>query len=362
MLRRISTILVISLFFGVGVVHAQPDSSNKDRILKVMTRNMDAGSDFYYVLNAAQNPNSTQLDLLTAITQTYLEMHMSNIPQRADGIASEIEAAQPDLVGLQEVTVLSTGAYLEPPTDVVDSALDALLTSLQQRGLHYVPVAVQQNAQVVLPAFNATFSGLIDVGLIDYDVVLARSDLPVSEFKLQNIRQDHFSPSATLNFTVGTTTIPFLRGWISLDAKLRGKTYRFVTTHLETFSADYQAAQTEELLAGPLNTDLSVILAGDLNSDAHTPNWASGPAYGILTAGGFDDFWNEVYPGVPGFTWPLFLEDSGLNFGPPQRIDLILTKGDGIQAKSIMQTGTVPINGLWSSDHAGVAGSFVLLP
>jgi len=359
MLRKLSVLIVIFYFvLGSGAVAAQSVNSNKDRVLKVMTRNMDAGSDFYYVIIAAQNPSSTQQDILTAITQTYLEMRASNIPRRAVGIAAEIAKTRPDLIGLQEVTVLSTGPYLKPPTVVVDSALEVLLRSLGERGLHYAPVAVQKNAQVVLPAFGE--EGLIDVGLIDYDVILARTDLPVSEFKLQNVQQGHFSEGATLNFAVGTTSIPFLRGWISVDAKLRGKSYRFVTTHLETFSPDYQAAQTNELLAGPLNTDLPVILAGDLNSDAHTPSWASGPAFEILTAADFQDVWSRIYPSEAGFTWPLHLEDSGYNIGPPQRIDLILTKGKDIRPRGIARTGTNAIDGVWSSDHAGVVSSLVL--
>lgn len=357
MLRKISALFCV-LFFAASVLTAQ--SVNKDRVLKVMTRNMDAGSDFYYVIIAAQNPNSTQQDLLTAITQTFVEMHSSNIPRRAVGIAAEIANTRPDLVGLQEVTVLSRGPYLGPPTVVVDSALEILLRSLRERGLHYAPIAVQKNAQVVLPAFGE--EGLIDVGLIDYDVILARTDLPVSEFKLQNIQQAHFSEAATLNFAVGTTSIPFLRGWISVDAKLRGKTYRFVTTHLETFSPDYQAAQTNELLAGPLNTELPVILAGDFNSDAHNPSWASGPAYEILRAAEFRDAWSTIYPHEAGFTWPLHLEDSGYNIGPPQRIDLILLKGRGVQPKGIVRTGMTAIDGVWSSDHAGVVSSLVLRP
>lgn len=363
MLRKLSILTVIFCFcfaLGGNAVAAQAVNSNKDRVLKVMTRNMDAGSDFYYVIIAAQNPSSTQQDLLTAITQTYIEMRASDLPRRAVGIAAEIANTRPDLVGLQEVTVLSTGPYLEPPTVVVDSALEVLLRSLRERGLHYAPIAVQQNAQVVLPAFGA--EGLIDVGLIDYDVILARTDLPISEFKLQNIQQAHFSEAATLNFAVGTTSIPFLRGWISVDAKLRGKTYRFVTTHLETFSPDYQAAQTNELLVGPLNTNLPVILAGDLNSDAHTPSWAGGPAYGILVAADFRDAWSTIYPTDAGFTWPLHLEDSGYNIGPPQRIDLILTKGADIQPTGIVRTGTTWIDGVWSSDHAGVVSSLVLRP
>ena len=363
MLRKLSILTVIFCFcfaLGGNAVAAQAVNSNKDRVLKVMTRNMDAGSDFYYVIIAAQNPSSTQQDLLTAITQTYIEMRASDLPRRAVGIAAEIANTRPDLVGLQEVTVLSTGPYLEPPTVVVDSALEVLLRSLRERGLHYAPIAVQQNAQVVLPAFGA--EGLIDVGLIDYDVILARTDLPISEFKLQNIQQAHFSEAATLNFAVGTTSIPFLRGWISVDAKLRGKTYRFVTTHLETFSPDYQAAQTNELLAGPLNTNLPVMLAGDLNSDAHTPSWAGGPAYGILVAADFRDAWSTIYPTDAGFTWPLHLEDSGYNIGPLQRIDLILTKGKDIQPIGIVRTGTTWIDGVWSSDHAGVVSSLVLRP
>ena len=361
MLRKLSILIVIFYFaLGSGAIAAQSVNSNRDRVLKVMTRNMDAGSDFYYVIIAAQNPSSTQQDLLTAITQTYLEMRASNIPRRAVGIAAEIAQTKPDLVGLQEVTVLSTGPYLQPPTVVVDSALEVLLRSLRERGLHYAPIAVQKNAQVVLPAFGQ--EGLIDVGLIDYDVILARTDLPVSEFKLQNIQQEHFSDAATLNFGVGTTNIPFLRGWISVDAKLRGKTYRFVTTHLETFSPDYQAAQTNELLAGPLNTELPVILAGDLNSDAHAPSWAGGPAYGILIAADFRDAWSAIYPAEAGFTWPLHLEDSGYNIGPPQRIDLILTRGNDVRTRSITRTGVSPIDGAWSSDHTGVVSSLVLRP
>lgn len=362
MQRKLSVlfIFITLLLFGIGTGNAQKATPNKNRILPVMTRNMDAGSDFWYVLAAAQDPNSTEFDLLVAITKTYMEMHASNIPQRADGIAREIEATKPYLVGLQEVTVLSTGPYGGAPTTIIDNSLEALLAALRTRGLHYAPIVVQKNAQIVLPAFDITFSYLIDVGLVDYDVVLARSDLPVSQFKLEGTQAKHFD--ALLDFFLAGRDIQFTRGWISVDAKLRGKLYRFVTTHLETLQNDYQAAQTEELLAGPLNTDLPVILAGDLNSDADSPSWDNGPAYGILAAAGFEDPWKAFYRDDPGFTWPLYVEDSGIGPHNLQRIDLILSRGTAVRPEAIQRTGTAALGGLWSSDHAGVEGSFLLLP
>jgi uncharacterized protein YqeY len=51
-------------------------------------------------------------------------------------------------------------------------------------------------------------------------------------------------------------------------AKVRGKQSQFVTTLLETFSPDVPAEQTSDLLAGQLNSELSVILAGRCQQSA----------------------------------------------------------------------------------------------
>jgi endonuclease/exonuclease/phosphatase family metal-dependent hydrolase len=329
------------------------------RQLDVMTRNMDAGSDFWYVLTA--NPNDLSA-ILIAITQTYQEMLNSNIALRADGIAAEIQKQHPDVVALQEVTTLSSGPYGSTELTVVVSGLDSLMAALKARGLHYKVVVVQKNADISLPAFDATYQNMIQVGLTDYDAVLVRTDLPAADLKVVREQGDHFSAAATLNFTVAGQSIPFLRGWITVDVKIRGKNCRFVTTHLETFSPDYQAAQTNELLSGPLATDLPLIVAGDLNSDAHTPSWESGPAYGILTSAGFMDIWSKIHPNDAGFTWPLFVEDSGIGPSASERIDLILTRGNSIAPKQVVRTGLSPRNGLWSSDHAGLDAAFSLRP
>ena len=350
---------VLAMLLSGSYASSQEQRYNRDRIVNVMTRNLDAGSDFGYVLQAASDPNTTQLQLLLAISNTYQEMIDSNISKRAEGIANEIRQHHPDLIGMQEVTTLRTGPYGLPADTVVVDGLQSLLQALYRVGLHYRAIAVQTNAVVDLPAFDASYN-LITVGFTDYDVVLARTDLPVSEFKTSNITMHHYS--VILPFTVAGQTIPFLRGWISLQVKERGKEYRFVTTHLETFSPDIQAAQTNEMLSGPLTSDLPVILAGDLNSDANQPSWANGPAFQILQAAGFEDGWNTFHPLNAGLTWPLFAEDPPGAATPRQRIDLILTRGDGIKGKTIHRTGLVPSKGTWSSDHAGVSGTFVLLP
>jgi len=356
MTRKLVLLFAVVMLLGVGL---QSVRACEPPALNVMTRNMDAGSDFWYVLSA--DPNDLNA-ILVAITRTYQEMLNSNITLRADGIAAEIQQRHPDLVALQEVTTLSSGPYGSTQLQVVVSGLDSLMAALQTRKLHYKVIVVQKNADISLPALDANYQNLIQVGLTDYDVVLARTDLPAWELKVVNSQADHFSAAATLNFSVAGQSIPFLRGWIAADVKVRGKRYRFVTTHLETFSPDYQAAQTNELLIGPLTTDLPLILAGDLNSDAHAPSWENGPAYEILLSAGFVDVWSKVHPKAAGLTWPLFPEDSGIGPQTPQRIDLVLTTGAGLAPAKIVRTGLTPKNGLWSSDHAGVAATFNLRP
>lgn len=357
--KLINVLLVVLLIFAGAQSLFAGDTNNKDRILPVMTRNMDAGSDFGFVLAVAQNPNGTQTDLLVAITMTFAEMFSSNFAARADGIAAEIEATQPYLVGLQEVTTLRVGPFPGHATVVVGDQLQSLLASLSQRGLHYAPIKIQTNSEVEFPAFDSSFN-LMMVGFSDYDVVLARTDLQVSQLKVEDIQAQHFA--TILQFPIGGQPVPFVRGWIAVDAKLRGKPYRFVTTHLETFENHIQAAQADELLGGPLNTQLPVILAGDLNSDAHAPSFANGPAYGILVSAGFTDAWSAIHPSEPGLTWALHTEDPDGPATPTQRIDLVLAKGDGIDPTAIALTGITPINGLFSSDHAGVVAAFKLLP
>ncbi len=361
MLKRFSTVAaIVVVLLGAGVSGAI--AQNQTRNLVVMTRNMDTGSDFKYVLNAT-NP----LELVLGVTLTYQEILASNIPERADGIAAEIQKQQPDLVALQEVTTLLVGPLGGPATTVVADQLPSLLAALARRGVHYAPVATQRNADLEFPALDPVSGTLFDARLTDFDVVLARSDLPVSQLKIEQVTEQHFT--ATLEFTILGQAISVPRGWIAVDAKLRGKPYRVVDTHLESIDYTIQAAQALELVNGPTIADVPVVLAGDINSDAESSDPGLSASYHILVNAGLMDFWPIIHPGDPGFTNPLHGEDPFTPFSTPnQRIDVILAKpgGKGIDARDVFLIGNtmndLTPHGLWPSDHAGVVESFTLLP
>jgi len=350
---------VMAALLGLGILSAS--AQQRDRDLVVMTRNMDTGSDFGFVLGA-----TTPTQVLLGVTATYQEIVASNIAERAAGVAAEIQARQPDLVALQEVTELRIGPLGGPATTVVGDGLQSLLAALAQRGLHYAPVAIQGNADVEVPALDQ-FLNPFDVRLTDFDVMLARFDLPISQLTLENVQQGHFQTE--LVFPILDQQIPFPRGWIAVDAKLRGKPYRVITTHLENFSFAIQEAQALELVNGPANTALPVVLAGDFNSDADSSDPLLSASYNILIDAGFVDIWRTMHAGDPGFTWPLHGEDPFTPLSAPnQRIDLILARSGskGIDADDVAVIGNtlsdLTPSGLWPSDHAGVVALFTLLP
>jgi len=349
----------------LGATQIQAD--NSDRHLKVMTRNMDTGTDLGYIFSATD-----QFSFLLAVTNTFQESRASNIGERAAGVAAEVHDQQPDFVALQELTRWRIGQPGDipfttggPATLVVDDALQSLLGALNSLGEHYDVIAVRQNGDDEAPAIFDGSLRLFNVRLTDFDAVLARSDLPVSELKIENVQTGYFNGFLSFPTPVGTVALP--RGWIAVDAKLRGKSYRIVDTHLEGLDPDVQAAQTQELVNGPAISTSAVVIAGDLNSDADNPDPTFGPAYQILLNAGFVDSWATVHPGDPGYTLPLHGEDP---FTPTAtlstRIDLILTHDgtDTITASDSVRIGLTDLtpSGLFPSDHAGVVSSFVLEP
>lgn len=342
------------IFTGTGNVLAD---DNRDRELTVMTRNMYPGTDFGEVFAAQTFP-----EVMAEVAEAFAEVQASNVPERIAAIADQIEDSQPALVALQEVALWRTGPIGDPApaNDVAFDYLQMLLDELGSRNLSYSAVAVQSNFDAEVPGLSATFAA--DVRYTDRVVTLMRTDLSVSQLKLEGTQTAVFTTILSIPTTgpLGVITIP--RGWTALDVKMRGKQYRFINAHLESFHPLVQLAQGGELLQGPSATNRSLILTGDFNSDAET----AGATYTLLLSGGYSDVWDLLHPNDPGSTWPLFLESPAIFTDPAERLDLVLTRG-AITAVSADVVGEDPVtdttpSNLRPSDHAAVVATLVLEP
>jgi hypothetical protein len=346
----------------------------------VMTRNLYLGADLDPVVAAARTGDTTAV--FNAVSAAWAMIKRTNFPKRAELLADEINQNKPMLVGLQEVSLYRTGEFRNPTpaTHEEYNYLDLLLGELNERELHYAPVAITQNYDVEFAGF--TSPGVPqDIRLTDRDVILARTDLPKSQLKLSNAQTANFATNAS--FAIGNTgqSVTLYRGWGSVDAKVEDGSFRFINTHLEPESTNpdvnkIQVKQGNEILNGPANTKLPVILAGDFNSQADSTNPPPDLPPGTLTyrnliGAGFTDAWSVTHPGDPGDTWGHQEDLRNTTSTLDQRLDLVLFRDgrseDGLCASGADIVGDVlvldpddPANAsgpLWPSDHAGVVAT-----
>ena len=349
-------ILVLIIFISICAPFVQANES--ERQIKVMTYNMYLGTDVAEVFGS-----QTVEQLLAEVAEAYLTVQAGNPPERIDEIADQIATASPDVVGLQEVALWRYGY---PDGDLTSSEavaydfLQILLEKLKDRGAHYAAISVQTNLDAELTGYFGPGSYL-DVRYTDRDVIIARTDLPTSELKIEGTAAGTFQTRIPVSI-LGQPPIFVTRGWTSADIKHRGKTYRFVNAHLEAFSDEAQYYQAYELLQGPTNTEIPVILTGDFNTDP-----VVNPAtYSLLLSGGFSDVWLLAGPGGSGFTWPLSTEDVATISEPSQRVDYIMTRGAVTLSdmEVVGEDGSLDLTTslLRPSDHAGLIATLVLQP
>lgn len=313
---------------GLLVLGAFPAPTRAaDNVVKVMTRNQYLGADIAPVI-LAQTPE----EFLSAAVAVLDQVRRNNFPLRAQRLATEIALTQPDVIGLQEVFNFKlNGSNLRPP--FVDHLAETL-AALTARGQHYVVAASVTNLQATIPIDINGDGTLEQVSLEDRDVILVRKGIkftklagdydadgglcgvpipnpnPVPPFPetLQS------QPSADgCNYTIVAEVVPPVgdkiiveRGFVGIDATVRGKEYRFVNTHLELRQPDptdpnsavIQFLQSVELI-GTLQASTPagrpLILLGDFNSSPVDP--AIGPIltpYQIITGADFVDIWDNT--------------------------------------------------------------------
>jgi len=346
--RRFSVVLASGLLAALlspaVSANEQPHPFAGQRVARVMTRNMYFGADLTPVITAP-----TPQAFVAAATVGYLQAQATNFPERIAAMADEIAENQPMLVGLQEVTTWRTGPAFDPnpATTVTADFLAMLLTDLEARGASYAALAV-------VPGFDAEVpTGLgIDVRLSVADVLLARTDLKTADFKFENVQTGTYAAALTFPTVVGPIAFP--RQWASVDVKIRGKQFRFITTHLEAFSQYHRVAQAAELLAGPTVTDLPTVMVGDFNAEPDT----AGDAAALLIGAGFADTWAVAMPGVAGFTCCQAADVANPTPTLSERIDLVFARDGEFQVLGADLVGEAAgdrtASGLWPSDHAGV--------
>jgi endonuclease/exonuclease/phosphatase family metal-dependent hydrolase len=315
------------------------DHPKGDHELTVMTRNLYLGTDLNPIFAATSQPA-----LFAAAGAAYAQSQANDFPARAQAIADEIAAAEPDLVGLQEAMLFRTDVPPDGPASPAETVsydyVQILVDALAQRGLDYRAVSTFTGTDAELPAGLPPTK---DVRLTDRVVVLVRDS---GKLHVSNPQSGAYPTALTVSTAVGPLRLP--RGWASVDVQISGRSFRFVTTHLDAFSGAIRNAQAAQLVAGPAATDMPVILVGDTNSGPGTDMGA----YNVLTGGGFADAW-VASPITCCFKNDLHNPDPTLT----KRVDLVLTKG-GVDFIAGDVVGEDPADrtasGLWPSDHSGV--------
>jgi endonuclease/exonuclease/phosphatase family metal-dependent hydrolase len=345
MLVRVGAVLAA---LSVALLALGPAAYAEPRPVKVMTRNLYLGADLNPVFTA---PTVQQLLVRAAVA--FQKVQANDFPARAKALAREIKDADPDLIGLQEVSLWRQGPIAaSPATTVVYDYLSILQAELAAHGLNYAVLVEQFTSDGELP----TALG-VDVRLTQRNVILGKSGLPADEFVVSKTA----SAIYLKNFSIPTLggTVTDWRGWTAVDATVNKRTVRFINTHLDSTVAQIRVAQAAELLAGPANTSLPVVLVGDLNSP---PTEMVSSAYALLTGAGFVDAWTKANPSNVVLT--CCHSELLLNPVPAftERIDYVLTR-PAVSVTEARIVGTDSDNrtasGLWPSDHAGVVATLV---
>lgn len=395
---RIATIALIAAGLAAFAAPTVAQAAKEGRV-KVMSRNIYLGAD---LTGAIAAPDSTQLAL--EAREIFNDVGFTQPNKRAKLQAREIAKAKPDLVGLQEVALwrgdfdgdgtepFAPDGPVTPAEDVRFDFLEALMKELKREGAKYKVVRQQRefDAEIPLAGGNPGEGVPYDGRLTMRDVVLARKDAGVVT---KHDFSERFKPEDSLQIEdIGGTPLDLTvwRGFIGLDAEVRGTKFRFVNTHLEAFDNDAKLAQAEALVAGlpepgpanPESVARPVVLVGDLNSDDEIIETGSGvpgdelPYAAIVDAGLEERSYDGLNTDGNDELFSCCFDDELINVGPPaaledidHTVDHVMVSdddhGDGVDPNSndielvkSVQTGNEPAAfarfGNWAADHLGV--------
>ncbi|MGK2937138.1 MAG: endonuclease/exonuclease/phosphatase family protein [Solirubrobacteraceae bacterium] len=347
MSRSVSLAAVAALSVTMALPASSSAASND---VTVMSRNLYLGADIIPLASAADLPAFEQ-----TAAQVWRNVQATDFPKRATALAKEVKTTKPDLIGLQEAAV-----WRKSPDGVKDGQATAanvvvydyiktLRAELKKAGVEYRVVIQQDEFDFEAP----TVLGY-DIRLTQRDAILERVGTKVSTGKTYKGR---YSKTFIVPTQAGTANSK--RGWVAVDAKVGGKSFRFVDTHLEAYGGDIREAQAKQLLGsgGPLTSKKkNTILVGDLNSDPRDAA-ADAAAYKAIAGAGFVNVFGKL-PATSGQNELVNNPTSTLK----SSIDHILVrpKQTVVKASVVGNKASERVGGLWPSDHAGVVATLRL--
>jgi endonuclease/exonuclease/phosphatase family metal-dependent hydrolase len=350
--HKIFSIAVAVTMLAPAAAMAGSSSRPKTADVTVMSRNIYLGAD---IIKLATAPTREEFEQQAAAL--FRTVQQTSFETRAPLLAEEIRKTRPDVIGLQEVALWRKGAdgvkdgSATPATEVVYDWLDELDQELDERGLRYRVVRTQDEFDFEGPTALGH-----DIRFTQRDAVLVRVDRNI---KVKGVRSANFKDGLQVPLNAIGETANVRRGYVRLDATVRGAKFRFVNTHLEAYSEAIGLSQAKELIAGPAKSSGQTIVTGDMNS---APGSEESDPIDELFGAGFDDtFFRKNRRRTP-----TCCQQEDLTNAQSQLrsyIDFVLAKPRATVRKSQIvgnSAGTKTSGGLWPSDHAGVVSTLRL--
>ncbi len=350
-----AVLIVVIGALGAGAALAETAEARTN--IKVMDRNLYLGTD---PILLALSPNKEQFR--KDASRLWRQAKRTEFPERSKLIAKEIDARDPDLIGLQEVALWRRSDPGEADDDATKSTnvkfdfLKILQRSLRERG------AALQGGGV---AERGRSGGPDQQGLrpSPHD---ARRHPGAARIGAPR----HGNPQRQLQPEPGRTDRLRSRG---ADARVDGGGCQAAGSAVPLREHPPRGVQRRHRRGtgggaltgvGELSRPTSrPSCLGDLNSDPKGEG-DQATAYRAFRQDGFRDAWLKTHPNKPGFTYGF---NSELIGSPEdefdERIDHILFR-NGVRVKSMsrfgLDRGNRTAEGRWPSDHAGLVARFSL--
>lgn len=381
------SVLLVAGFLSLSIHSATADSAK----VTVMTRNLYLGADVGVAMDLIPN-------LSAAAQFMWDQVKKTDFNKRAPGLAAEVIAKKPDVIGIQEATTWFCKKNAWSARTEVFNFTEQFLAATKAEGTTYILaskagktafntgfsiaaipfVTMVNDPETFQPLFgqDSAACGFEIADALAIKAELANKVLAVGTSEYKKV------------YAVVPTIMNIYRGYAWADIQFGQTPVRFVTTHLESLwdenKIPHAAIQAEQLINDLESTKNPVVIMGDFNSDPRDPRIADDPnaggqptaskicpagtikcnAYLLMTKGGYVDAGPDSL-NPENFTWGMNAlltgpDPSRLSYGRQMgnmagysdRLDYLFVK-NGISINSSGLVGASPLNNL-NTDHAGV--------